>query len=91
MKTVWSALGVIAVALLAGCAETPVADEAFGDSVRSMVRAQTHDPLAAASPAREAPQEGDGQRIDNAIKAHRGDVSKGTTDVKQDLEIRVGR
>lgn len=91
MKIVSCALALFTAALLAGCAETPVADEAFGDSVRSMVRAQTHDPLTAMSPAPEAPQEGDGQRIDNAIKAHRGDVSKGTADVKQDLKITVGR
>ena len=78
-------------AVTAGCAsETPYVDARWGESVRSMITAQTADPMAAALPSAEAPQEGDGQRIETTLENYRKDVARGTADVQRDVVINVG-
>jgi hypothetical protein len=91
MKLTYTILATSVITVLAGCADTPRADAAYGDAVRHMVEAQTLDPLAASSATGAAAQEGDGQRVEQAVKTYRGDVSKGAAEVKQDLIINVGR
>jgi hypothetical protein len=75
---------------LAGCASGPeTVERDFGNSVRQMVRSQTLDPLTANKPDTKAPEDGDGQRIDNVMDAYRNDVSK-PEEVNQPLVISVG-
>ncbi len=76
-------------ALLGACATEPTASEAhFGDSVRQMVRAQTHDPAAAQNPA-EAIDGTDGQQLEAVLEVHRGSVAK-PSEVSNDIVINVG-
>jgi len=84
-----AALGIVLTA--SGCAsETPRTDASFGNSVRSMIQAQTLDPVAAANPAPAAPDVGDGQRLDAVMGVYRKDVSQGSQEVKRDIVINVG-
>jgi hypothetical protein len=57
------------LALTAGCAtsEFDRVDEDFGNSVRSLVQAQTEDPAASANPDPEGPEAADGQLLDNSL------------------------
>ena len=81
---------LIIVTLIAGCADTPVADADYGNSVRHMVQAQTYDPAAASNPPELAPEVTDGARLENAIDIYRKDVSKGREEVKQSVVFEVG-
>jgi len=84
-----------ATGALAACAGTttmtaPGATEAdFGNSVSSLIRAQTADPSTLSSPST-APVTGvDPDYAGNVIKAMRENVAK-PAEVKQPIEIRVG-
>ncbi|HET7756474.1 MAG TPA: hypothetical protein VFK87_04385 [Steroidobacteraceae bacterium] len=80
-----------ATVLVAGCqTDTPRADAAWGKSVANMIRVQTYDAHAAAQPAAAAPEAGDGQRLKNALDAHRKDVPKGQEQVSRTLQFEVG-
>jgi type IV pilus biogenesis protein CpaD/CtpE len=79
----------IAVAL-AGCNTTPTATEAdFGNSVASLVKAQTADPATLTAPSTEPVTGVDPDYATNVIDAMREAVAKPET-VKQPIEIRVG-
>jgi len=81
----------LAVALLiAGCADTPLADADYGSSVRQMVQAQTFDPAAASNPPELPPENADGARLESALEVYRKDVAKGVTEVKQPVIFEVG-
>lgn len=76
---------------ISGCvSETPRVDAAWGNSVRSMVEGQTHDPAAAANPPAAAPQVGDGQRLEGVVDVYRKDVAQGSQEVQRDIVINVG-
>jgi len=75
---------------LAGCVDNPPRNEAFGDSVRSLVDAQTFDPNAAMNPPEAAPENGDGQRLENVVGGYRKDVARGVEDVRREIVINVG-
>jgi hypothetical protein len=76
--------------LILGCAGTSPknVERDFGNSVRQMVQSQTLDPVTAANPDPDAPDSGDGQRLNNALDAYRGDVGK-REEVQQPLVISV--
>ena len=61
----------------------------FGESVRQMVRAQTHDPSTLSSPSTEAVESTDGQLLGGALEAYRGSVANpasGTNEVLISVE-----
>lgn len=78
------------MASMAGCADNPPQNPDFGNSVRSMVDAQTFDPEAARNPPEAAPEAGDGQRLENVVGGYRKDVSRGVEDVRREIVINVG-
>lgn len=80
----------LTAALLGGCADTPLADEDFGNSVRQMVQAQTFDPAAASNPPALAPDITDGGRLEEALKVYRSDVAKGLNEIKQPVIFEIG-
>ena len=80
----------LATSLLAGCADTPLADADYGTSVRQMVQAQTFDPVAAANPPALAPEITDGARLEAALETYRGDVAKGINEIKQPVVFEIG-
>ena len=88
-----SILALIAVAALAACTGSwtkPSATEAdFGNSVASMVKAQTADPTTVSNPSTEPVTGVDPDYAGNVIDAMREGVSK-PTEVKSPIEIRVG-
>lgn len=84
-----TALAVVAL-LTAGCAETPLADADYGNSVRQMVQAQTFDPVAASNPPALAPDIADGPRLEKALEVYRKDVAKGLAEVKQPVVFEIG-
>lgn len=91
MKYVTAALALIFVAAIGGCAtDFPQVDAAMGKSVAQMIRAETLNPRAAAHPAARGPQTGDGQRLDNVLKAHRKDVPQGATQSVQTGQFQAG-
>ncbi|MBM0106079.1 hypothetical protein JM946_15200 [Steroidobacter sp. S1-65] len=80
----------IATLLIGGCADTPLADADFGESVRQMVQAQTLDPAAASNPPALAPAITDGARLEKALEIYRQDVAKGIAEVKQPVVFEIG-
>ncbi|MGH6934191.1 MAG: hypothetical protein ACREEE_17375 [Dongiaceae bacterium] len=80
---------------LAACASTssmnaPSATEAdFGNSVASLVKAQTADPATLSNPSTEPVTGVDPDYATKVIEAMRDSVAK-PTEVKQPIEIRVG-
>jgi type IV pilus biogenesis protein CpaD/CtpE len=83
-------LAVFAAALFAGCANTKSATEAdFGNSMASLVKAQTANPATVANPSTEPVTGVDPDYATNVIDAMREDVAK-PAEVKQPIEIRVG-
>lgn len=92
MKTSACLFAGAALTALAGCAsETPRVDAEFGNSVRHMVEAQTLDPEASRNPPAEAPAVADGQRVETVLEGYRKDVSRGTEDVRRDVDFSVGK
>lgn len=86
---------LVAIVAFAACTSTstmtaPSATEAdFGNSVGSLIKAQTADPATLSSPST-APVTGvDPDYADNVVKAMRESVAK-PDEVKQPIEIRVG-
>ena len=66
----------IALAATAGCANQESATESdFGNSVRSMIQAQTMNPQEALLPDPEPVDYGNGERLNNVLDAYKGDVS----------------
>lgn len=60
----------------AGCATQETATEKdFGKSVRSMITEQTLNPTNAMLPDPQPIDEGNGERLNNAIEAYKADVS----------------
>jgi hypothetical protein len=90
MNTLHATALVIATLLLAGCADTPLADADYGKSVRQMVQAQTFDPAAASNPPELPPEITDGARLAEALEVYRKDVAKGITEVKQPVIFEIG-
>ena len=80
----------IAALLIAGCADTPLSDADYGESVRQMVQAQTLDPVAASNPPELPPEITDGARLEKALEVYRKDVAKGITEVKQPVIFEIG-
>jgi hypothetical protein len=76
MKAATKLVSLVLPALiaLAGCSAYPNTKADFGNSVRQMVRAQTSE----SGPVDSSPVEtGDGQRLENVLKALRSDVTRG--------------
>lgn len=80
----------VAALLLSGCADTPLSDADYGESVRQMVQAQTFDPAAASNPPELPPEITDGARLAEALEIYRKDVAKGITEVKQPVVFEIG-
>lgn len=75
----------------AGCADLPVeGDHAFGESVASMIEAQTLDPAAGGDADDAAALDGEGRRLENVLEGYRKDNARGTTDVKRNVTFTVG-
>jgi len=75
---------------LDACANTPTATEAdYGNSVASLVKAQTADPATLSNPSAEPVTGVDPDYATKVIEAMRGSVAK-PAEVKQPIEIRVG-
>ncbi len=92
MNKAFIKLTLASVAALAACeSETPRVDAQLGKSVAQMIQAQTYNPNAAANPAPLAPEAGDGQRLKNALDAHRKDVPKGQEQVVRPIAFEVGK
>lgn len=90
MKTILAVAAITAVAGCAGSWTKPSQTEAdFGNSVASMVKAQTADPATVSNPSTEPVTGVDPDYAGNVIDALREGVSK-PTEVKQPIEIRVG-
>ena len=64
-------------------------EEDFGNSMASLIKAQTADPSASSNPSTEPVTGVDPDYADNVIEAMRESVSK-PAEVKQPIEIRVG-
>jgi hypothetical protein len=90
MNSIHTTALALVTLLLGGCADTPLADADYGNSVRQMVRAQTFDPAAASNPAALAPEITDGARLEKALEVYRKDVAKGITEVKQPVIFEIG-
>jgi hypothetical protein len=90
MKTMHATALLIAALLLAGCADTPLADADYGNSVRQMVQAQTFDLAAASNPPALAPEITDGARLEAALEIYRKDVAKGIAEIKQPVIFEIG-
>ncbi len=91
MRYVRLSLALLATAALGGCATSfPRVDAAMGKSFAQMIRAETLDPKAAAHPAALAPEIGDGERLENALKAHRKDIPQGATQSIQTGQFQAG-
>ena len=78
--------------LLAACDTTNErkVDADYGNSVRALVQAQTYDPQAAARPAALAPEQGDGQRLKNAVDEYHKDVPHQDQKVSRPIVFEVG-
>ena len=82
---------LIAVVLASGCSPQPTVPVAqLGDSVRSVMGNQIHDPEAAINPDPNAVEGGDPYRLDAVLDAFRSDVSK-PQDVQQPIVINTQR
>jgi hypothetical protein len=80
---------VMAVALTTGCASGPTrVEKDYGNSVRAMNRAQTLDPVAAATPDTTPITTTDGQRMENVLREHRTRVSVPT--IQTDVFLPIG-
>lgn len=90
MNTIHATALAIAALLIAGCADTPLADADYGTSVRQMIQAQTFDLAAASNPPALAPDITDGARLEEALEIYRKDVAKGITEVKQPILFEIG-
>jgi hypothetical protein len=89
VQTSITAAILLAFGLLAGCAETPVADRHYGKAVNMIKAGQTLNPDAGSRPGEVA--EGDGQRMESVMERYRADVSAGTSDVRKDIVVNVGK
>ena len=66
----------IALTAIAGCANYETATESdYGNSVRSMIQAQTMNPQEALLPDPEPVDHGNGERLNNVLGAYTSDVS----------------
>ena len=75
MRTV-TTISILAAAMLCGaCASHTGSEEAFGDSVRSVVHNQTYDKNAAANPSSLAITGGNADRIEMVVEGHAGTTS----------------
>ncbi len=88
-QTIITAAVLLAFGLLAGCAETPVADRHYGKAVNMIKAGQTLDPNAGNRAGEVA--EGDGQRTEAVMERYRADVSSGTSEVRKDIVVNVGK
>jgi hypothetical protein len=90
MNTLHATAIAIVTLWIAGCADTPLADADYGNSVRQMIQAQTFDPAAASNPPALGPDITDGARLEAALEIYRKDVAKGITEVKQPVIFEIG-
>jgi len=90
-NTYLAALGLAVVSLLlTACGSNPArVEENFGNSVRQMMRAQTVNPDAASRRTTQDPSTTDGQMLEGALDAYRGEsMQRGT--VGGALDVGVG-
>ncbi|HZL94175.1 MAG TPA: hypothetical protein VFB99_11040 [Vicinamibacterales bacterium] len=88
-QTLAALVGLPVVVLLGACTTEPTLTERnFGDSVRQMIQAQTHDPSTLATPSTETVESSDGRRLENVLDAYRTDVAKPES-VNEDVVISV--
>ena len=82
--------GALLLGTLSGCASTgeTATERDFGNSVRHMTQMQTLNPLPT-PPSASPTIDGDGERVDNVLKAYRDDVAQ-PDDVSQDIVINLG-
>lgn len=78
-----------AIAVLAGCADTPTEKPEFGESVRKVMWMQTYEPNAGLTAGNEAAMGGDGNRLEAVLDVYRGDVA-GAEDVAKPVNVTVG-
>jgi hypothetical protein len=88
--TVLRSVGLALPLLLGACASEPTQTERnFGESVRQMVRSQTYDPSTLTTPSEAPVDRTDGQLLEGAIEAYRGDVAPRDA-VGSEVQISVG-
>lgn len=88
-QTLAALVGLPVVVLLGACTTEPTLTERnFGNSVRQMIQAQTHDPSTLATPSTETVESSDGRRLENVLDAYRTDVAKPES-VNEDVVISV--
>jgi type IV pilus biogenesis protein CpaD/CtpE len=88
--TIRISIALCAAMGLAACADTPTATEDdFGNSVASVVKAQTANPATLSNPSAEPVTGVDPDYASKVIEAMRGSAAK-PEEVKQPIEIRVG-
>ncbi|NCF50802.1 hypothetical protein GWP57_04265 [Gammaproteobacteria bacterium] len=61
--------------LITGCASQTGTERDFGNSVRAVTASQIYDSGAALYPEKEAVTGGNGNRLENVVEAHTGDVA----------------
>jgi len=82
-------VGLPVVVMLGACTTEPtLTEQNFGDSVRQMIQAQTHDPSTITTPSTETIEGTDGRRAGNVLEAYRTDVAKPAS-VNEDIVISV--
>jgi type IV pilus biogenesis protein CpaD/CtpE len=89
-KTILAVTALVALAACSGSMTRPSGTEAdFGNSVASVIKAQTADPATLSSPSAEQVSGVDPDYANKVIEAMREGVAK-PAEVKQPIEIRVG-
>ena len=82
--------GLAASVFLGACATEPTATEReFGESVRSMIVAQTYDQSTLASPPEGAIESTDGEMLRSALETYRTTLSE-QGDVGEEISISLG-
>jgi len=77
--------------LFTACASEPtMTEQAFGDSVRQMITAQTYDPSTLTTPPEGAIESTDGQMLEGALESYRTTVSD-QSDVGNEIQINLGQ
>ena len=85
----FAAVGLVACAGSTSMNARSATENDFGNSVASLVKAQTADPATLSSPSTEPVTGVDPDYANNVIEAMRESVAK-PAEVKQPIEIRVG-
>ena len=90
VKTFLTATTIFALASInTGCSHRTVPEQEFGAAVRSVMNSQIHDYESAMHPNPDAVEGSDPERLNNALEAHREDVTR--PDDVQPVSISIGR